>query len=298
VETSSSQYNHRVFIGPAGWSYADWRNTVFSGIGGRVDALKFISSYFDAIEINSTFYRIPSRSTVESWTKRVRREGSFLFSVKLYRGFTHDPTITTYKDHHSMMEVVEVLRDKALLGAVLAQFPYRFHNTRDNRKYIAELRAKFPDIPLVVEFRHRSWLHRAVETFLRELNLGFCNIDQPQVSFSLPLTDIVTTSVGYLRCHGRNKNTWFGEKSNRDSRYFYRYRYEELRELVDTAQSIASKAEKTFVIFNNHFKGNEVFDAMEFADMLGLGNKPWPEWWLSASKLSREDETHVYEKNL
>jgi len=287
MELLPSQHQGRIFVGPAGWSYADWRDTVFAGVKGRVDALKFMSSYFDTIEINSTFYRIPSRSTVESWTKRVRHaavRGSFLFTVKLYRGFTHDPTIVTQNDYDAMMEVFGVLQDNNLLGAVLAQFPYRFHNTHDNRKYLAELRSRFPDLPLVVEFRHRSWLHRAVELFLKELDLGFCNIDQPQVSFSIPLTDIVTTSIGYLRCHGRNVENWFGEKSNRDSRYFYRYSYDELREIADKAQSIATRADRTFVIFNNHFKGNEVFDAMEFASMVGLGDRDWPGWWLSASK--------------
>lgn len=273
------QHGTKIFVGPAGWSYPDWKETVFAGIKGRVDALEFISSYFDTIEINSTFYRIPSDHAVRSWIRRVRNDGSFLFTVKLYRGFTHDPSDLTDDDHYSMMKVLNTIQTANLLGAVLVQFPYRFHNTRENRKYLIGLRNKFPELPLVVEFRHRSWLGNAVEVFLKELNLGFCNIDQPQVSFSLPLTSIATTSIGYLRCHGRNKETWFGEKSTRDSRYFYRYRLEELFEISEIARAVAAKTEKTFVIFNNHFKGNEVFDAMEFSNMMKPGEKSWPSWW-------------------
>ncbi|MGC8720602.1 MAG: DUF72 domain-containing protein, partial [Thermodesulforhabdaceae bacterium] len=261
----------RILIGPAGWSYQDWKTTVFAGIKSKIDALEFISSYFDTVEINSTFYRIPSISTVKSWTRRVRQDGSFLFTLKLYRGFTHDPAIIAKNDRASMNRVCETLQAAGLLGAVLAQFPYRFHNTQENRKYLADLRSDFPDLPMVVEFRHRSWLHRAVQSFLRDLSLGFCNIDQPEVSYSIPLTSIVTTSIGYVRCHGRNVENWFGKESTRDSRYFYRYRPEELGEIASVARKIAQETERTFVIFNNHYKGNEIFDAVSFAKIMGLG---------------------------
>ncbi|MCX7823163.1 MAG: DUF72 domain-containing protein [Syntrophobacterales bacterium] len=280
----------KIFVGPAGWSYPDWKDTVFSGTRGKVDALEFMSTYFDTIEINSTFYRVFPEGTVRAWTKRVRNDGSFLFTVKLYRGFTHDPSILTNSDRSLMVKVLEILQETGLLGAALAQFPYRFHNTKENRKYLVNLRATLPsEIPLFVEFRHRSWLHRAVEAFMRELGIGFCNIDQPQVSFSLPLTSIVTIPLGYLRCHGRNTETWFGEKSSRDSRYFYRYRREELSEIAKTALAIASRTERTFVVFNNHFKGNEVFDAMDFSEMLNTKRKHWPSWWKAISESLRKE---------
>lgn len=280
----------KIFVGPAGWSYPDWRETVFGGIDIKVDALEFISRYFDTIEINSTFYRIPSERTVRSWTERVRKDGSFLFTVKLYRGFTHDPSILISNDHLSIMKLFEIFQKANLLGAVLAQFPYRFHNTKDNRKYIADLKIRFPEIPLVVELRHRSWLHHAVEVFMKELGVGFCNIDQPQVSFSIPLTSVLTTSIGYVRCHGRNVKTWFGEQSTRDSRYFYRYRSDELEEIAGVVKTIAGEAQRVFVIFNNHFRGNEIFDAMDFVAMLNIGKSSWPSWWKTMSEISKSEE--------
>lgn len=276
----------KIFVGPAGWSYQDWKTTVFAGLKGKIDALEFISSHFSSIEINSTFYRIPSGSNVKSWIKRVPQDGSFLFTVKLYRGFSHDPASLGSDDRTAMINVCEKLHEAGLLGAVLTQFPYRFHNTQENRKYLADLRAAFSELPMVVEFRHKSWLHQAVQSFLKELNLGFCNIDQPQVSFSIPLTSIVTTPIGYLRCHGRNSEHWFGKESSRDLRYFYRYRPDELKEIAQVAKKIAQETERTFVIFNNHYMGNEIFDAVQFVKIMGLGEKQWPQWWIIESEKS------------
>ncbi len=270
----------RIYIGPAGWSYPDWKTTVLREVKPPLDPLTFMSTLFNVVEINNTFYRIPSLRAVDTWIHKIHHNKAFLFTVKLYRPITHDPTAFTSRDRRAVEESLERLQKADRLGAVLAQFPYRFHNTKTNRQYLVHLRSIFPEIPLVVEFRHRSWLQRAVTAFLAEIGLSFCNIDQPQVSFSLPLTEIVTLpTVSYLRCHGRNAAHWFGPESNRDTRYHYRYKEGELRELAAIVNALADRTEKLFVIFNNHYMGNEVFDAMTLAHMLGLAKNAWPPWW-------------------
>ena len=107
----------------------------------------------------------------------------------------------------------------------------------------------------MLEIRHRSWDRPQVYEFLRELGIGFCNIDQPQVSYSIGLTGRVTSPVGYLRLHGRNAAMWFAEGAGAAARYDYRYPAEELQEIVDVVEVLSRQARETYLITNNHFRG-------------------------------------------
>ena len=104
--------------------------------------------------------------------------------------------------------------------------------------------------------------HRAYE-FLRESDVGFCNIDQPQVSYSLGLTQHVTSAIGYLRLHGRNTATWFQDDANRDARYDYLYSAPELEEITEALLRIAAQARDVYLIANNHFRGQAALNALD-----------------------------------
>ena len=104
---------------------------------------------------------------------------------------------------HQFREGLAPLLAGGKLGVLLAQFPYSFHNTEENRAYLVQLKAALPEFPLAVEVRHRSWQQRAVREFLEAAGLDFCNIDQPMVSYPMGATRWVTGTRGYLRCHGR-----------------------------------------------------------------------------------------------
>lgn len=269
----------RIFIGPAGWSYPDWKKSVYPpNLPSNFDPLVFICRYFDTLEINVTFYRIPSEKTVAGWCSKVQDRPEFLFTVKAYRGFSHEPDSLSQKDIKAFNTILDYLSRRERLGAVLVQFPYRFHQTYENRKHLVRLKQLLHEWPIVAEFRHRSWLNRAVQDFLSELKIGFCTVDQPNISASLPLVPTVTSPTGYIRCHGRNRENWFGPSSDRDSRYHYRYSKEEIFQIVEVAKEIATRTEQLFVIFNNHFQGNEVFDAAYFSEIMGI-SRSWPQWW-------------------
>jgi uncharacterized protein YecE (DUF72 family) len=155
------------------------------------------------------------------------------------------------------------------LGALLLQFPYSFHNTEENRGYVQKLADQFKEYPLVLEIRHASWDRGSAYQFLRELGLGFCNIDQPQVSYSIGSTKKVTGKIGYLRLHGRNVKEWFREGAGRDARYDYLYNQFELFELTERIRQISQEAEETYVITNNHYHGKAVCNALELKGKLG-----------------------------
>src|SRR6266581_3535408 len=82
---------HPIRVGPAGWSYSDWEGTVYPPHGSRFDPLAYLASFFDTIEINSPFYRIPPPTHPRSWIRRVESNHEFKFTTKIFRGLTHDP---------------------------------------------------------------------------------------------------------------------------------------------------------------------------------------------------------------
>jgi uncharacterized protein YecE (DUF72 family) len=172
---------------------------------------------------------------------------------------------------------LEPLMESGRLGTLLLQFPYSFHYHEENRDYVKELAGRFKDYPLVLEIRHASWDRASAFQFLRELQVGFCNIDQPQVSYSIGATKKVTSRVGYLRLHGRNVKEWFHEAAGRDARYDYLYNEFELFELTERIRQIAQEAEETYVITNNHYHGKAVCNALEIKAKLGEKNLKIPE---------------------
>jgi uncharacterized protein YecE (DUF72 family) len=266
----------RILVGPAGWSYQDWEGQVYPKPKPRgFDPLRYLARYCDAIEINSTFYRIPTAKTTQQWVDRVSELPDFRFTSKLWQGFTHEGTAGA-QDEAAFRRAMDPLHQAGRLGAVLLQFPYRFHDTPDNRHRVRQLAEVFRAYPLVLEVRHRSWDRPEVYAFLAELGIGFCNIDQPQVSYSIGLTDHVTGAVGYLRLHGRNAAAWFAEDPNAAERYNYRYTREELDALQEIADTLSRHARDTYLITNNHFRGQAVYNALELRARLRRAHVPVP----------------------
>ena len=222
-------------IGSAGWSYADWEGVVYpTGAGARFDPLKYLAGFVDCIEINSSFYRIPTTDHGSSWVRRVSDQDHFLFTVKLWRGFTHQvPHLSPPEARRALGEFRDFLtplHEAGRLGGVLIQFPYSLHATTSSRQRLEELLGRMEAYPLVVEFRHSSWLREGVLDLLRRRGVAFCNIDQPQISSNIPATAHRTSEIGYVRLHGRNTSAWFQEGAGRDRRYDYLYGVEELAE--------------------------------------------------------------------
>ena len=257
----------KLFIGPAGWDYADWQGVVYPpGLKGT-DRLSFLASLFTAMEINVTFYRPIPPDYARRWLAAVDRNPDFRFTAKVWQVFTHERRLPA-PELAQFREGLAPLLAGGKLGVLLAQFPYSFHNTEENRAYLVQLKAALPEFPLAVEVRHRSWQQRAVREFLTEVGLYFCNIDQPMVSYPMGATRWVTGTRAYLRCHGRHKETWFEFGDDRGARYDYLYSSEELEDLADRTRELMAKAVETYVIFNNHPAGQAVANALELAHRL------------------------------
>lgn len=259
-------------VGPAGWSYPDSPGHLYpADVPSRFDALAFLAGYFDTIEVNSTFYRPQPRRTYASWVKRVAPNPSFKFTVKLWQRFTHERGDRwTADDVRMVMEGLETLAAAGRLGAVLAQFPWSFKPGTDARGWLRELAREFAAWPVVVEVRHGMWQQAHHLALLRDLGLGFANIDQPVIGRSLTPTAEATGPVGYVRFHGRNYEHWFGEKEDAAQRYDYLYTAEELGPWVERIRAIQASqgVAEVYVVTNNHFEGKGPANALMLRSML------------------------------
>jgi len=155
------------------------------------------------------------------------------------------------------------LREAGKLGAVLIQFPWSFKNDREEHSYLTQLIERFKDYPLVVELRHDSWIKPTIFQTLEDFGVGFCNIDQPLFDDSIKPSAEVTSAIGYVRLHGRNYGNWFREDADVMERYDYLYPLHELESWLPRIKEVAAKAKETFVITNNHARGQSLVNAFE-----------------------------------
>lgn len=261
-------------IGPAGWSYKDWEGIVYPPHGSRFDPLAYLAQYFDTIEINSPFYRIPPPSHAKSWTRRVTENPNFKFTTKIYRGFTHETAPLAKGDVKAFRDYLQPLADANVLGAVLLQFPWSFRNTPEGRVKLVDLFDAFREFPKALEVRHASFQNDDFFGFLAEEDVAWVNVDQPLFSDSVKPADTVTGPVAYARLHGRNYEKWFAHAESWE-RYNYLYSREELQPWVSRIETMAQSKE-TYVITNNHFRGQAIANAGDLKGELGMGDEVPP----------------------
>jgi uncharacterized protein YecE (DUF72 family) len=276
---SSSTREGRVYVGPAGWSYADWAGIVYPvhRPAGFHEA-SYLAEYFDTIEINTSFYQPMRPEMCRRWLARVAANPRFLFTAKLWQRFTHE-TGATVEDERAMRAGLDVLREANRLGALLVQFPFSFHHTPENRERLEGLLQRFRDYPLAVEVRHSSWNDQEFYSLLHERGVGFCNIDQPVIGRSMKPSERATAPIGYVRLHGRRYDAWFTDDPQAlpDERYNYLYSLDELEPWTDRIKKVAAHTRSTFVITNNHFQGKAVVNALQLIYLLAGSKLKVPE---------------------
>ncbi len=231
-----------VRIGCSGWNYRSWRGVLYpAGVPAR-RWLELYAERFDTVEVNATFYRLPSREAVAHWVEQT--PSPFVFAVKASRYLTHVRRLRDIGDGVARFyERVEPLTDAERLGPVLWQLPERF--PRDEERLAAALDL-LPAGRHAFEFRHASWFVPAVYELLRAHGAALVIGDHPQRPFQ---TDETTTSWRYVRFH-------HGARGRRGN-------YSE-RELDVWAQRLRSWRERgeVFAYFNNDWEGFAPRDAL------------------------------------
>jgi len=254
-------------VGPAGWSYADWEGTVYPPHGSRFDHLAYLASFFDTIEINSPFYRIPPPQHATSWIRRVASNPRFRFTTKVFRGFTHEKAALDTVSVKAFREYLDPLMDSGRLAAILLQFPWSFKDSTESRARLDALFHAFDAYPRALEVRHASFQHEEFIRFLDERNVAWVNVDQPLFHDSVKPDDVATGPLGYFRFHGRNYEKWFSHAESWE-RYDYLYSPQELLPWVERIGRVAQKND-TYVITNNHFRGQAIINAVDLERALG-----------------------------
>jgi len=255
-------------IGTSGFSFDDWKGTVYPLHLKREDWLRYYEEVlgFKTLEINFTYYTIPSHKSFSSMCNKT--SGLFEFSVKAHRSMTHETILKNGVKPEILRKFLSALGpliEEGRLSCILAQFPYSFTFMPQNFDYLKRLKECFIDIPLTIEFRNRSWIKEETFHFLREHLLGYCVVDEPKLSRLMPFHPRLTSALGYFRFHGRNVH-WFNSPSS--IRYNYLYSEEELKEFLPSITMITANTKKLLIFFNNCHGGAAAKNALMMIKLL------------------------------
>jgi len=247
----------KVLIGTSGYSFADWVGPFYPEKISKGKMLDYYKDYFKTVEINSTYYRIPHPAVFVNIVKKVSSD--FEFMIKTHRSFTHDRK-NLKEPSEQFNEAIRPVKDSGNLHGLLAQFPWSFKYSPSNLQYLLDGKDYFDDIPIFIEFRHVSWDRPEVYASLKNNEMGFCCVDEPQLEKMFPRATVATTKIGYVRFHGRNMIDWWHPRPGSD-RYNYDYKKDELAEWINKIDKIRRETEKVYLFFNNCHQGQAVKNA-------------------------------------
>jgi uncharacterized protein YecE (DUF72 family) len=253
-----------IYCGTSGFSYDDWVGMYYPRGLPRKNWLSYYAQEFNALELNTTYYSLPDISVMESL---VRKTGEgFLFSVKANQEMTHKRQ-AGQEVFKAFIKTLQPLIETNKLGCILAQFPYSFNQSAANLGYLQLFHEWIGGLPLVIEFRNAAWLNQETLTWMKERNIGFCCVDEPQLPRLLPPVAEVTSDIGYIRFHGRNAAKWW-QHDEAWERYDYTYKPEELHEWLPRISLINRTAKNTFIFANNHWRSQAVDTIRQVRSML------------------------------
>jgi len=246
-----------IVLGTCGWSYEEWVGNFYEKSGSQ-SKLRAYSKVFKTVEIDSTFYRNPSKGTVMGWLKY--SPSDFVFSAKLPKIITHDNMLGLKKNVKADLEVfLDLMRPLQLGGklvCLLIQLPPKYSYNPGNLEDFFKLLD--PMFRYAVEFRNTTWLLPETVTFnlLRQFGVAYTIVDEPLLSPEVH----VTADFAYFRWHGRGKDIWFD----------YRYTDEELNVWVPKVLETSNNVKKIYGYFNNHYHGYAPENCLQLLEKLGL----------------------------
>src|SRR5438874_7195740 len=225
----------RVRVGCSGWNYDDWRGRFYPQREPRRRWLELYAVKFDTVEVNATFYRLPTRNATAGWASQT--PDGFTVAIKASRYLTHVKRLTGAREGIKLFyDRLEPLIEAGRLGPLLWQLPENFH--RDDER-LSEWLAVLPDGLHTIEFRHPSWFVKPVLDALRSHNVALTVGDHPKRPFqSLE----ATASWRYVRFH-------YGARG-RGGNY-------SATELEHWARRIAAwrRSHEVYAYFNNDWRG-------------------------------------------
>ncbi|MGI0131490.1 MAG: DUF72 domain-containing protein [Thermoplasmata archaeon] len=245
-----------LLLGTSGWDYPEWVGRFYPP-HGVADRLRYYAKVFPIVEVNSTFYRLPSPSVATSWARRT--PAGFRFAAKFPQTITHERRLVGAETElHQFLQVVKPLQDAGKFAAALLQLPPSLpFEPATVRAFYATLPR---DLPVAVEFRERSWMCDASYALLRDHGLAYVIVDEPH----LPTHLETTASFTYVRWHGHGRPIW----------YDYLYSEKELLPWVERLTRLSGEVPTVYGFFNNHFRGDAVANCRWMVEHLDLPPPP------------------------
>jgi uncharacterized protein YecE (DUF72 family) len=248
-----AEISKKVFLGTSGWSYKEWIGPFYTKMDKSM--LRAYTRVFKTVEIDSTFYRYPSKGTVMGWIRY--SPADFVYTAKLPGLITHEKKLELTRgieeDLQRFLELMEPLSLSGKLGCILIQLPPRF----DYRpKQLEDLFKLLPThVKFAVEFRDLSWIRSETWALLEKYKVAYTIVDEPL----LPADTHLTSQIAYFRWHGHGTRPW----------YNYHYGSEELRPWAPRVKEVAEKVENVYGYFNNHYHGYAVENCLQIMEMVG-----------------------------
>jgi len=249
--------NENIFLGTSGWSYTEWEGVFYQK--GEKRKLRAYSKIFKTAEIDSTFYRYPSKGMVMGWLRY--SPSDFVFTAKLPKIITHDKKLglrgDVKTDLNVFLELMRPLQIGGKLACLLIQLPPKYDYNPDNLdSFFGLLDSNFK---YAVEFRNVSWMRDETWDLLKKYDVAYTIVDEPL----LPPEVHLTADLAYFRWHGRGKKIWFD----------YQYSKEELEPWIPKVQEVSQKVKKVLGYFNNHFHGYAPENCLQVLERLNLLSK-------------------------
>lgn len=247
----------------------------------RTRKLEDYASHFPFVELDTSFYAIPSEKNILSWINKT--PDSFQFIPKAFQAMTqHKEWIDFFPSQEAMFQLYvaafKPMIEAGKIKAFLFQFPPFFHYTKEHLTYLKKIRTWMGDLPVAVEFRHASWFTEENQpltlTFLKDYQFSHAVIDQPQTpGNSIPMITAATNKeLTLFRLHGRNYEGWLHSTDSnwREKRTFYDYSEAELASFIPIIRSLEHKSKEVAIIFNNNSGGHAASNAKYLQKLLNL----------------------------
>jgi len=251
----------KYIVGTSGYSFGDWVGPFYPPGTKSGEMLGLYAERFAAVELNFTFYRMPTARTIASMDRRT--PAGFAFWVKANQIITHEHERAPIRE---FVDGLAPLREGGKLAGVLLQFPQSFHRTVANRKFLSDVLGDFAPLPTAVEFRHCSWEHPATLEGLRQRDASLVVPDVPNLQSLYHGPAAATNRTGYLRLHSRNADLWY---AGAVERYDYSYSDADLRSFLDEWSNVAEDTDRVYAFFNNCHRGQAAQNAESFRRILG-----------------------------
>lgn len=256
-----------IYVGTCGFSYKEWAGPFYPATIRQDEMLSFYAACFQAVEIDSSYYGVLSPQTVARMNARTPQ--NFRFCFKVPQTVSHPPEAglsRVHDDAAAFVESVTPIVEAGKFGCALLQFANGFRPNERTQRYLREAIDALQPLQLVAEFRNHEWQTPQYYELLCELGVAWCNVDMPDYETLMRPGSDVTSSVGYVRFHGRNKSKWW--TGNNTTRYDYDYTAQELAPWTDRIADMQEQAQTTYAFFNNHARGNAARNAEMFVDLL------------------------------